>query len=107
MGPKNHGLFNKCSINFPEMDYTNGSRYLRVSKLVKSKDIQFGPVDALGNTARLVLLGSIDACQPRRRKSRSTLVTRLFWTVMLSTLGVVSWLILDGIRRGTIPTGLV
>lgn len=73
---------------------------------MKSKKIQLGPVDALGNTARLVMLGSIDACQPRRKRQRVGLATGLFWLMLLTTLGVAAWLILDGFQRGIIPTPL-
>jgi hypothetical protein len=77
-----------------------------VGDLVKSKKIQFGPGDTLGNTARLILLGSIDACEPRRKRHRAGLGTGLFWLLLLTTLGVAAWLILDGFQRGVIPTAL-
>ena len=77
-----------------------------MSKTVRSKKIQLGPSESLGGTARLILLGSIDACQPRRKRSRVGLVTGLFWLMLLTTLGVAAWLILDGLQRGIIPTSI-
>jgi hypothetical protein len=73
---------------------------------VKAKKIQFGPGDALGNTARLIMLGSIDVCQPRRKRHRAGLGAGLFWLMLITTLGVAAWLILDGFQRGIIPTSL-
>ena len=73
---------------------------------MKSKKIQFGSSDTLGNTARLIMLGSIDACQPRRKRQRTGLTTGLFWLMLLTTLGVAAWLVLDGFQRGIIPTPL-
>jgi hypothetical protein len=73
---------------------------------VKTKKIQFGSGDTLGNTARLVMLGSIDACQPRRKRHRTGLASGLFWLMLLTTLGVAAWLILDGFQRGIIPIPL-
>ena len=73
---------------------------------MKSKKLQFGPGDTMGNTARLIMLGSIDACQPRRKRPRAGLAAGLFWLMLLTTLGVAAWLILDGFQRGVIPTPL-
>lgn len=53
------------------------------------------------------MLGSIDACRPRRKRSRSGLVSGMFWLMLLATLGVATWLIVDGFRRGIIPTSLI
>jgi hypothetical protein len=77
-----------------------------VGDLVKSKRIHLDSGAAMGNTARLILLGSIDACEPRRRRSRGGLGTGLFWLMLLTTLGVAAWLIIDGFQRGIIPTAL-
>ncbi|MCK5622888.1 MAG: hypothetical protein KAJ11_11405 [Alphaproteobacteria bacterium] len=73
---------------------------------MKSKKIHFGSGDALGNTARLIMLGSIDACQPLRKRQRTGLASGLFWLMLLATLGVAAWLILDGFQRGIIPIPL-
>ena len=73
---------------------------------MKSRKIQFGPGDTPGGTARLILLGSIDACQPRRKRHRGGLTTGLFWLLLLTTLGMAAWLVLDGFQRGIIPTSL-
>ncbi|MBE9555675.1 MAG: hypothetical protein IMF08_02370 [Proteobacteria bacterium] len=73
---------------------------------MKSKRIQLDPGVTLGNTARLILLGSIDACAPRRKRSRGGLGAGLFWLMLLTTLGVAAWLIIDGFLRGIIPTAL-
>lgn len=73
---------------------------------VKSKNIQFGHGDTMGSTARLILLGSIDACEPRRKRHRAGLGTGLFWLMLLTTLGVAAWLIIDGYQRGLFPTFL-
>ena len=72
-----------------------------------SKKIRFGPDVAIGNTARLFLLGSIDVCQPRRRRHRGGLATSLFWLLLLTTVAVAAWLVLDGFQRGIIPTSLI
>jgi hypothetical protein len=77
-----------------------------VSDQVKSKKIQFGPGDTLGSTAPLIMMGSIDGYQPRRRRHRAGAGTLLFWALLLATLGLVAWLILDGYRRGIIPAAL-
>ncbi|MBE9552617.1 MAG: hypothetical protein IMF05_04045 [Proteobacteria bacterium] len=73
---------------------------------MKSKKIHLGSGDALGNTARLIMLGSIDACQPRRKRQRTGLASGLFWLMLLATLGVAAWLILDGFQRGIIAIPL-
>jgi len=77
-----------------------------VSLAVKFKKIQFGPGDTLGSTAPLIMMGSIDGYQPRRRRSRGGLGSVLFWALLLATVGVALWLILDGFNRGIIPTAL-
>ena len=77
-----------------------------VSGPVKSKKIQFGNDDAIGNAARLFLLGSIDACQPRRKRQRGGLATSLFWLLLLTTVAVAVWLIMDGLPQGFIPAAL-
>ena len=74
---------------------------------MKTKKFQFGPDDAIGHTARLFLLGSIDACQPRRKRQRGGLATGLFWLLLLTTVAVAIWLIMDGLQRGIIPTALI
>lgn len=74
---------------------------------MKSKKIQFGPGDTLGSTAPLIMLGSIDGYQPRRRRARNGLGTGLLWLMLLTTLGLVAWLVLDGFRRGVIPGELI
>jgi hypothetical protein len=77
-----------------------------VGEFVKTKNIQFGPGDTMGSTARLILLGSIDACEPRRKRHRAGLGTGLFWLMLLTTLGVGAWLIIDGLQRGLIALPL-
>ena len=74
---------------------------------MKSKKFQFGPDDAMGNTARLFLLGSIDACQPRRKRQRGGLATSLFWLLLLTTVAVAVWLVMDGLPQGFLPTPLI
>lgn len=71
---------------------------------MKTKKIQFGHGDTMGGTARLILLGSIDACEPRRKRHRGGLATGLFWLLLLTTLGVAAWLVVDGVQRGVIPS---
>lgn len=73
---------------------------------MKSKKIQFGPGDTLGSTAPLIMMGSIDGYQPRRRRHRAGTGTILFWALLLMTVGLVVWLVFDGFRRGIIPTPL-
>ena len=73
---------------------------------MKSKKIQFGPGDTLGSTAPLIMMGSIDGYQPRRRRHRAGAGTMLFWALLVMTLGLAVWLVLDGFRRGIIPTAL-
>jgi hypothetical protein len=73
---------------------------------VKSKKIQFGPDHAMGSTARLILMGSIDACEPRRKRQRGVFVTALIWLFVLATVGLAVWLILDGLQRGIVLTAL-
>lgn len=77
-----------------------------MSEVLKSKKIQFGPGDTLGSTAPLIMMGSIDGYQPRRKRSRLGPGTVLFWGLLLSTLGVAVWLILGGFRHDVIPTAL-
>jgi len=80
---------------------------ITVSEPVMSKKLQFGPSAMMGGTARLIMLGSIDACQPRRKRSRGGLVASLFWLLLLTSLGLMAWMILDGFMRGIIPTTLM
>jgi len=76
------------------------------SELGMSKKFQFGPDDAMGSTARLILMGSIDACEPRRKRQRGFFVSGVLWLMVLSTVGLAVWLILDGLQRGIILTAL-
>ena len=74
---------------------------------MKSRKTRSGPGGTLGSSAQLLMLGSIDACRPRRKRSRGGLVSGMFWLMLLATLGVATWLIVDGFRRGIIPTSLI
>ncbi len=78
-----------------------------MSEPVKSKKIQLGHDDAMGNVARLFLLGSIDACEPRRKRPRGGLATSLLWLLLLTAVAVAVWLIMDGLPRGLIPAALI
>lgn len=73
---------------------------------MKSKKVQFGPSIMMGGTARLIMMGSIDACQPLRKRSRAGLGTGLVWLVLLAILGAAVWLFLNGFLRDIIPVSL-
>lgn len=68
---------------------------------MRTKQIRFGPGESLESVAPLLMLGSIEVCQPRRRRHRGSGPVMVL--SLLATAAVLAWLIVDGVSRGMIP----
>ncbi len=68
--------------------------------MARTKRIRFGPGDTLGSTAPLLMLGSIEACTPRRRRSR---FGRNLGLVLLLLVALAATLfVFDAANQGTL-----
>ncbi len=68
--------------------------------MARSKKIRFGPGDTLGRTAPLLMLGSIEACVPLRRRSR---FGRGFaWVLLLIAAVAATLFVVDAANQGAL-----
>ncbi len=64
----------------------------------KSRKIRFGPGDTLGGTAPLIMLGKIDAYEPRRRRARRG--RGLGLVMLVAAAAIIGMVLFDAARRG-------
>ncbi len=73
--------------------------------MAKTKRIRFGPGNTLGSTAPLLMLGSIEACTPRRRRSR---FSRGFgWFLLLIAALAATLFVIDAANQGALLSLLI
>ncbi len=68
--------------------------------MARSKKIRFGPGDTLGSTAPLLMLGSIEACTPIRRRSRFG--RGLGWALLLIAALAATLFVVDAANQGAL-----
>ncbi len=71
-----------------------------VATMARAKKIRFSPGDSLGRAAPLLMLGSIEACTPLRRRSRRG--RGFAWALLLIAAVAATLFVVDAANQGAL-----